>query len=109
MPIATKLGKTVTYLDELLSIKLHDPSITWSCEIAGQPKIIICPMTTKHGDSITTISMATKLGRMVTYLDYFLPIESNDHIISWFCEISSQTKNILSVLPQCLWPQNKVG
>ena len=52
--------------------------------------------------------MATKGGRMVTYVDYLLPINSNDHIIMWFCEIRRQTKTI-SQLPHCLWPQNLAG
>ena len=33
MPMATKLGRMLTYLDELLLIKSHDPLIKWSCEI----------------------------------------------------------------------------
>ena len=33
MPIATKLGRIVTYFDELLSIKSNEPLTTWSCEI----------------------------------------------------------------------------
>ena len=32
MPMATKLGRMVTYLDELLPIKLHDPLIIWYCK-----------------------------------------------------------------------------
>ena len=31
--MATKLGRIVPYVDELLPIKSHDPLITWSCEI----------------------------------------------------------------------------
>ena len=39
--------------------------------------------------------MATKLGRMITYFDCILPKKSiNDHIITCFCEITWQTKNI---------------
>ena len=53
--------------------------------------------------------MAIKLGRMVTYLDLLLPIKSNDHVFTWFCEITWQTKNIVSPLPQCLRPQNVAG
>ena len=30
---------------------------------------------------------------MVTYLDWLLPIKSNDHIITWFLEVTWQTKN----------------
>ena len=33
MPMATKLGKMVTYHDGLLAMKSHDPLITWSCKI----------------------------------------------------------------------------
>ena len=50
--------------------------------------------------------MATKLSSMVTYLDCILPIKPDDDIITWFCEITWQTKNIISLLPQWLWPQN---
>ena len=46
--------------------------------------------------------MATKHGRMVTYLDCLLPIKSNEYIITWFCEITGQTKNTISPLPQHL-------
>ena len=46
--------------------------------------------------------MATKHGRMVTYLDCFLPIKSNEYIVTWFCEITGQTKNTISPLPQHL-------
>ena len=53
--------------------------------------------------------MATKLSSMVTYLDSILPIKPDDDIITWFCEITWQTKNIISILPQCLWPQKWQG
>ena len=53
--------------------------------------------------SNTTISMATKLGRMVTCLDCLLPIKSNGHMLVRFIQITWQTKNI-SPLPQCLRP-----
>ena len=52
------------------------------------------------------MSMATKIGRMVTYIDRVLPINSHDHIITSSWEITCQTKNIISPLPQCLWLQN---
>ena len=38
--------------------------------------------------------MATKLSRMVTYLECLLPIKSNDHTIMWFQEITWQTKTL---------------
>ena len=50
--------------------------------------------------------MATKLGRMITYFDYILPKKLiNDHIITCFCEITWQTKNI-SLFSECLWLPN---
>ena len=33
IPMATKLGRRITYLDRLLSIKSHNPLSMWSCEI----------------------------------------------------------------------------
>ena len=33
LPMATKLGRMITYLDGLLPIKSCGPLITWSCEI----------------------------------------------------------------------------
>ena len=45
--------------------------------------------------------MATKFGRMINYLDGFLPLKSYDLLITWSCEITWQTKTIISPLPQC--------
>ena len=41
VPMVTKLGRMVTYIDGLLPIKPHDPLITWSCKIMWQTKNII--------------------------------------------------------------------
>ena len=38
--------------------------------------------------------MDAKLSRMVTYRDCLLPINSNDHIIIWYCEVTWQTEDI---------------
>ena len=46
--------------------------------------------------------MITKVGRMVTYLQWHLPMKSRDHIITWFCEITWKTKIIMHPLPQYL-------
>ena len=40
-----------------------------------------------HHISITRVSMATKLGRMIASLDGLLPIMSHDPLITWPCEI----------------------
>ena len=53
--------------------------------------------------------MATKLDRIVTYLDGILPIKSHDSFITWSWEIMLQTKTTISPIPQCLWPPNLVG
>ena len=43
--------------------------------------------------------MATKLGRMVIYLKGLLTIKSHNALIIWCCEVTYQTKIIISVLP----------
>ena len=55
--------------------------------------------------STTTVPMATKLDRMVTYLDGLLHIKLHDRLIRWSCDITWQSK-VVSPLPQCLWPPN---
>ena len=50
------------------------------------------------------MSMATKLGRMVTYLECLPPIKVLIPLVTWSCKISWQTKTIIYPLPQCLWP-----
>ena len=40
-----------------------------------------------HHISITRVSMATKLGRMIASLDGLLSIMSHSHLITWPCEI----------------------
>ena len=38
--------------------------------------------------------MATKLGRILTYLEQFLPINLLDPLVMWSCEITWQTKKL---------------
>ena len=42
--LAIKLGSMENYLDGLLSIKWHDPLITFSCKITWHTKTIISPL-----------------------------------------------------------------
>ena len=51
----------------------------------------------------TAVPMATKLGRMMTYLEWLLPIKSHEHTIMWSCKIMSRTKIIIYPLIQCSW------
>ena len=73
-----------------LPIKSNNHIIMWFCKILWQTTNIFT----------TAMPMATKLGRLVTYLGCLLPIKSNDHVIMWFCKITWQTKNIsTTVIP----------
>ena len=53
--------------------------------------------------------MATKRGRMMTSLEWPLPIKSHDHIITWSCKITWQTKIITNPLTQRLWLSSLAG
>ena len=64
--MATKLGKLVTYPEELLPITSHNPLITRFCENTWR---------TKNFVSIATISMATKFGKVVMHLKSFLSLQ----------------------------------
>ena len=55
----------------------------------------------KNCISTTTMLMAIKLGSMMTYFEWLLPIKSHNHIIIWSCKITWQTK--ISPVRQCLW------
>ena len=63
----------------------------------------------KHYISTVRVPIATKLGRMITYLDGFLPEKSHNPLIMWSCNITWQTKIIIFLLPQFLWPPNLGG
>ena len=52
-----------------------------------------------------TWSMTIKIGRGVTYYVGAPPIKSHSPWTTWSCEITRQTKIIMSPLPQRLWPQ----
>ena len=36
MPMATKIGMVVTYIEECIFIQSHDPLMTWSCKIMSK-------------------------------------------------------------------------
>ena len=64
-----------------------------------------------HNKNISTNTMpvATKRCRMVTCFDGLLPIKSHDRFITCFCEITWQTKTIISPLPTTLPMTTKLG
>ena len=48
--------------------------------------------------------MATKSGKMMTYLVRLLPINSDNSLIKFSFMTMWQTETIISLLPQCIWP-----
>ena len=49
MPIATKLGRMVTYNKELLRIKSDDSLTRGSCDVSWQIKYVISPVFLDQG------------------------------------------------------------
>ena len=95
--MATKLGRMVTYLEGLTTIKSHNILITWSCKAMWQTKIIISllpkclwPQTCQDG----------------IYLDGLLIIKSCKTLIMWSCQVTWQTKIIISPLQESLGQAN---
>ena len=62
-----------------------------------------------HCISTTTVPMAMKLSRMVTYLEGLLTSKSYNTLIKWSCNVTWQTKSIISLLSECLWPPKLTG
>ena len=59
-------------------------------------------LSRSHDKNISpaTVPLATKLGKMVTYLKGLPSLKTHDTLITW------QTKTIISPLLQSLWPPN---
>ena len=81
--------------DGLLPIKPHGPS---RGPVRSRDKLK--PLYLRYH---SFYFMATKLGRMVTYLDCLPQLKSHYPLIIPSCKIMWQPKNITSPLPQCLW------
>ena len=47
--MATKFGRMVTYLDDLLPLKSYDPFMTWSCKITWQIKALYLQYHSAYG------------------------------------------------------------
>ena len=76
MPMVNKLGKLVTCHEGHPSIILLQP---FSRGLA-RSRVKLKPLYIRN-----QISKAIKLGRMVTYLNCLLLIQSYDLIMTWFC------------------------
>ena len=75
-------------------VKQHSDDVVLQCHV------------TKENHYISTVRMPmarmARLDRMATHFEEFLPIKSRDILITRSCEITRQTKTIISLLPQCL-------
>ena len=70
----------MTYFKAFPPIKSDDPLITG-----------FIPDHVKNWNyyiSTTTMFMATKFGKMVTFHDGFSPIKAHDFVITWYCKIT---------------------
>ena len=91
--MATNFRRIINWrTDGLLSIKANDTLITWYCEITWQTKT-----------TIISVSKATTLGRMVTYLEGFLTIRSYNALITCSCKVTWKTKTILYICYQSVY------
>ena len=77
-PMTTKFGKQL-HLEELTQVRLMKQVLVMS---PGQNHV-----TNENHISTTRVPMATKLCKMVTYLDWLLPLKLHDPLIMWSWEI----------------------
>ena len=73
-----------------------------------QKHVESCSSATAKHIVTTTLSMATKLNKVVTYHEGLPLIKWHDPV-TWSCKITWKTKTIITPLPQCLWPWNLAG
>ena len=86
----------VTYPEGLPPIKSNDLLNMRLCEVTWQIKNII---------STISMTVVTKLVRVVTYCEELPPINSHDPLITWPCEVMWQIKYI-SPLAKDQWTPN---
>ena len=55
------------------------------------------------------MQVATKLDRMLIYIQQLLTKKLLDPLVPWSSKITWQTKTIISPVLQCLWPRNLAG
>ena len=59
--------------------------------------------------SPTKMAKGTKLGKMVDLIEQFPSSNLFNSLVAWSCKITSQSKTIISTLPQCPWSPNFPG
>ena len=108
--MVSKLGKMVTYDEDLPLKNLSDFSITWLCEVTWHIRYFLSPLATCiYGHQTWPPNMATIHGKEVTLLEGLPPI--NLYNLSSMCsfEVTWQVKNTISPLSQCIGSQDLPG
>ena len=90
MSMGSRLGKVVTYRQELPLIKPLD----LLTHVVSQDHVT----NKNYYISTATVPMATKLGRVVIYHKGLLPVKSHYLLVTRPCEITWQTEAIISPL-----------
>ena len=136
MPIATKLGRVVTYIDRLLLIKSHCSWLTLSCKITWQIKNIISslplcllpPIPTECWLTIHNVTWSFKLvvtwghaknwiyyvshiptpivTKLVRMVIYYYEFQPIGSLRMWFCEVTWKIEYITSPFAEEQWEQN---
>ena len=102
VPMATRIGRMVTYFERPLTIKSFYALMTWSSKVIWQTKIIIHPQP-------ECLSLQTWQNDNFTLLSSILNLTLNHSLITWSCKITWQTKTIISLLALCSWRPNLLG
>ena len=91
--MATKLGRIVAYHEGLPNHKVTQRPGHVVFKLTWQTKMLYSHNQSAYG---------YKLGRIMTYLDEFLPIKSYQSLIKKSYKITQQTATIISPLQHCL-------
>ena len=94
MPMATKYSRVVTYHEVLPPIKSHVPlkrSLTKLCH-----KLEALYLLHYNWSFTSRVLLATKLGRMVTNLEWLLYMKSYQTLITWSCKFTGHENYFIS-------------
>ena len=67
MPVATKIVRVSIYNEELPSINLHNPLITWPCKIIKNIRCYIYTTTRPRTTKLIDMASYTKLSMVIYY------------------------------------------
>ena len=86
------------YLSGVYIYIVNDHLITLFARSHDKFKIILYPST--------TMLVTTRLGRVGIYIEEFPSINLHNPLITWSCKITWNTRYVISLLQQGLWPLN---